>query len=339
MISGMKDRKLWLGSAISIVLLIFLFRKLDYGALVSAFRRLDYRLLLPALGSTMVSYWLRAVRWRLLLLPMKRTELKNLFPATIIGYMANNLLPARLGEFVRAYALAKSESLTTSGVFASLVIDRLCDGFSVLLILVITLFTVHLPPGMEQVQRSLELGGYAIFGVYALVVSFLFALKRWNRATIRFVRLLLTPLPQRFALKIVSLMDAFMGGLRLSLRPAALGAVALTSLAIWTTAIWPVDLTLRAFGIILPVSASLFIMIFLVFAVMVPASPGYVGTYHAACVYGLMAFNVGKEEALSVALVIHALGFFPVIVLGLWYLGKANLSLKSIQAETERGER
>ena len=338
MIPGMKDKKLWIGSAISLVLLIFLFRKLDYAQLVTAFRQLDYRLLLPAIGSTIFSYWLRAVRWRLLLMPVKSTVMKNLFPATVIGYMANNLLPARLGEFVRAYALAKSESLTTSGVFASLVIDRLCDGFSVLLILVITLFTVHLPPGMEQVQRSLELGGYAIFGVYAVVVIFLFALKRWNQATLRFVTLLLSPLPARFTAKFVSLIDAFMGGLRLSLRPSALGAVALSSLAIWATAIWPIDLTLRAFGIILPASASLFIMIFLVFAVMVPASPGYVGTYHAACVYGLMAFNVGKEQALSVALVIHAIGFFPVIILGLWYLGKANLSLKSIREETASGE-
>lgn len=336
MISGMRDKKLWIGLAISLTLLIFLFRKIDYGQLVTAFRQLDYRLLAPAIVSTMISYWFRAIRWRFLLLPVKATRLRNLFPATIIGYMANNLLPARLGEFVRAYALARSEQLTTSGVFASLVIDRLCDGFSVLLILVITLFTVRLPPGMGQVQRSLELGGYAIFGIYTFVMIVLFALKRWNRATIRIITMLLAPLPERFALKTVSLIDAFMGGLRLSLHPAALGAVALTSLAIWGTAIWPIDLTLRAFGIVLPAAASLFIMIFLVFAVMVPASPGYVGTYHAACVYGLMAFNVGKEQALSVALVIHAIGFFPVILLGLWYLGRANLSLRSIREETSQ---
>ena len=338
MISGARDKKLWIGSAISLVLLIFLFRKIDYGQLAAAFREMDYRYLVPALISTMVSYWFRAVRWRLLLMPLKATRMKNLFPATIIGYMANNLLPARLGEFVRAYTLARSESLTTSGVFASLVIDRLCDGFTVLLVLILTLFTVRLPSGMDSVQQSLVHGGYAVFGIYALAMVFLFALKRWNRATLRVITTLLRPLPERFAVKAVSLIDAFMGGLRLSLHPAALGAVALTSLVIWATAIWPVDLTLRAFGIVLPAAASLFIMVFLVFAVMVPASPGYVGTYHAACVYGLMAFNVGKEQALSVALVMHAMGFFPVIFLGLWYFWKANLSLKSIREETVNAE-
>jgi uncharacterized protein (TIRG00374 family) len=323
---------------ISLVFMIFLFREIDYRQLLAAFRAMDYRYLVPALLSTLISYWFRAVRWRLLLMPLKATRMKNLFPATIIGYMANNLLPARLGEFVRAYTLAKSEALTTSGVFASLVIDRLCDGFTVLLVLILTLFTVRLPAGMENVQQSLVQGGYVIFGVYAVAIAFLFALKRRNQATLRFITTLLKPLPERFTVKTVSLIDAFMGGLRLSLHPAALGAVVLTSVAIWATAIWPVDLTLRAFGIVLPAVASLFIMVFLVFAVMVPASPGYVGTYHAACVYGLMAFNIGKEQALSVALVMHAMNFFPVIFLGLWYLWKANLSLKSIQKETAGAE-
>ncbi len=335
MISGARDKKLWVGVAISLVFLFFLFRKIDYGQLAAAFRSMEYRYLLPALFLTMVSYGLRAVRWRLLLMPLKATRIKNLFPATIIGYMANNLLPARLGEFVRAYALARSESLTTSAVFASLVIDRLCDGFTVLLILIIATFTVHLPPGMEKVQQTMELGGYITFGIYSVAVLFLLAMKRWTRGTLRLVTLLLKPLPERFSVKMVALLDAFMGGLRLSLRPAALGAVVLTSVAIWAAAIWPIDLTLRAFGIVLPAAASLFIMIFLVFAVMVPASPGYVGTYHAACVYGLMAFNIGKEQALSVALVMHAMNFFPVIFLGLWYLAKANLSLKGIREETE----
>jgi glycosyltransferase 2 family protein len=338
MISASRDKKFWIGTGISLIFIVILFRKIDGRQLVAAFREIDCRFLVPALVSTMVSYYIRAIRWRLLLMPLKPTRMKHLFPATIIGYMANNLLPARLGEFVRAYTLAKSESLTTSGVFASLVIDRLCDGFVVLLMLLITLFTVHLPTGMESVQRNMVLGGYATFGIYVAAMLFLVALKKWNRGTLALVTSLMKPFPDRFSLKMVALLDAFMGGLRLSLHPAALGAVALASLAIWSTAVWPIDLTLRAFGIILPPAASLFIMIFLVFAVMVPASPGYVGTYHAACVYGLMAFNVGKEQALSVAIVLHAMNFFPVILLGFWYMGKEKLSLKSLSDETAKAE-
>jgi uncharacterized membrane protein YbhN (UPF0104 family) len=97
-----------------------------------------------------------------------------------------------------------------------------------------------------------------------------------------------------------------------------------------------VDLLLRSFGIILPITASMFIMVFLVFAVMVPASPGYVGTYHAACVYGLMAFNIQKEKALSIALIIHGVSFFPVIVLGAYFLWIDKFSLSEIRSKSSQ---
>jgi glycosyltransferase 2 family protein len=104
----------------------------------------------------------------------------------------------------------------------------------------------------------------------------------------------------------------------------------LSSLSIWATAIWPVDLVLRSFGVTLPISASMFIMVFLVFAVMVPASPGYVGTYHYACVTALSAFGIGSERAFSIALVIHGLSFFPVTAAGLLLLWHDKMSLKKL---------
>ena len=82
----------------------------------------------------------------------------------------------------------------------------------------------------------------------------------------------------------------------------------------------------------------MFIMVFLVFAVMVPAAPGYVGTYHAACVYGLMAFNIQKEKALSVALMIHGVSFFPVIIVGLFYLWKKDVSLSEMRNKSTQEE-
>ncbi|MCM2359382.1 MAG: flippase-like domain-containing protein, partial [Geobacteraceae bacterium] len=87
------DKKLWIGIGISVFFLFLLFRKIDFNKLLAALAEMDYRYLLPALLFTFVSYFFRAVRWQFLLKPMKRTLLRNLFPATIIGYMANNLLP------------------------------------------------------------------------------------------------------------------------------------------------------------------------------------------------------------------------------------------------------
>jgi glycosyltransferase 2 family protein len=329
------DYKLWVGIAISAFFLFLLFRKIDFDKLIAAFRQLDYRYLPPAIALTFVSYFLRAVRWRYLLMPIKRTRLGNLFSSTLIGYMANNLLPARLGEFVRAYSLGKKEGIATSAVFASLVLDRLCDGFTVLLVLVITFFTIHLPPGMERVQGGLVTGGYVTFALYIAVLAFLTLLKQRTEWTVRLASRVMAPVSERFAEKAASLMRSFISGIRIPTQLPHLAAILVSSLLIWASAIWPVDLVLRSFGVSLPVQASMFIMVFLVFAVMVPASPGYVGTYHFACVTALSAFNIGSEQALSIALVIHGLSFFPVIAAGLYFLWRDKLSLKKISAENE----
>jgi hypothetical protein len=336
--TGRVDIKFIIGIGISFFFLFILFRKIDLQQLLAALKMLDYRFLAAAVVVTLVSYSSRAVRWHYLILPQKRAKPRNLLSATIICYMANNLLPARLGEFARAIVFAKKEKLEVSSVFASLVIDRLFDGFSVLVILIFTFFTVKLPPGMENVQKGLVTGGYVTLAVYLAVIAFLVLLKRATARTVHVVALILQPFPKVVAEKAASLLISFISGLQLPSKSGDLLAIILSSVFIWSTAAWPIDLVLQAFNIHLPFTASLFILVFLVFAVMVPASPGYVGTYHAACMYGLMAFAIPKEQALSVALVVHAIGFFPVILFGFYFLWKDKISfsaLKSIDTDKE----
>lgn len=327
------DKKLWIGVGISLFFLFLLFRKIDFEKLMSALRGMNLTYLFPALLFTFASYYSRAVRWRYLILPIKKASMSNLFPATVIGYMANNLLPARLGEFVRAYVLGAKEDIDKSAVFATLVLDRLFDGFTVLLILVFTFFTVRLPAGMEKVQNGLVVGGYVTLTIYVIVVTFLILLKKQTVRTLALVARLLKPFPAKVSEKAIPLLGSFIEGLRLSSKAGELFALFASSVVIWAFAILPVHILLRSFGISLPFTASMFIMVFLVFAVMVPASPGYVGTYHAACVYGLMAFNVQMEKALSVAIVMHAINFFPVIILGFYYLWRGKMSLRNMKNE------
>jgi len=130
-------------------------------------------------------------------------------------------------------------------------------------------------------------------------------------------------------------MRHFISGILIPSRPREIAAVVVSSLFIWACAIWPVDLVLRSFGVVLPFTASMFIMVFLVFAVMVPASPGFVGTYHFACVTALSAFELRSEKALSIALVTHGISFFPVIVAGLYCLWRDKLSLKNLSAAND----
>lgn len=325
------DIKFWLGIAISIFFMALLFKKIDFNKLWTALLTVDYRYILIAVFFTFISYFLRAVRWKYLLISDKSIPLSSLYPATIIGYMANNLLPARLGEFVRAYILAEREKLEAPAVFASLVIDRLFDGFSVLVLLLMTLFSIKLPPGMEDAATALRGGGAAMFFLYCAVILFLYLLKKQTKRTLAVVKYLLRPFPDTVADKTINLLGSFIGGIRLSPNYWHIFALLASSAGIWLFCLLPVDMTLRAFNIHLPLSASMFILILLVFAVMVPASPGFIGTYHYACYKGLSVFGVSETASVSIALVMHASGFFPVIIAGVYYLWKNKISLNKLK--------
>jgi len=262
--------------------------------------------------------------------------LSSLYSATIIGYMANNLLPARLGEFVRAYILARREGLNGSAVFASLVIDRLFDGFSVLLMLLLTLFTIQLPKGMEDAGTAVRAGGVVMFLLYAGVILLLFLLKLRPAITLQFVGRILKPLPQAISERVISLLSSFISGIKLSVKVAHIAALVLLSLSVWIFCVLPLDFVLQGFGIHLPITASMFIMVLLVFAVMVPASPGFIGTYHYACFKGLSVFGIPETTSVSISLIIHGTSFFPVIAAGFYHLWKEGLSFHSLEDMTRK---
>ena len=325
------DVKLWLGIAISGFFMMLLFRKIDFNQLWTALLKVDYRYIVLAVLATFASYLLRAVRWHYLLIPEKRIPLSSLYPATIIGYMANNLLPARLGEFIRAYVLARKEGLQTATVFASLVIDRLFDGFTVILILLFTLFTIKLPQGLTDAETVLKTGGVVTFALYAGIIIFLILLKHQTMRTLYWTGFLLKPIPQKLSDRIIQMLGSFIGGIRISSKGGDISALLISSILVWICCIIPVYSVLLGFDIKLPIVASMFILVLLVFAVMVPASPGYVGTYHYACFKGLSAFGIPESTAVTVALVIHAIGFFPVIIAGVYYTWKNKLSFSELQ--------
>ncbi|KAB0669660.1 flippase-like domain-containing protein [Oryzomonas sagensis] len=329
------DVKFWLGIGISVFFMALLFRKINFQQLGAALRMVDYRYIALAVLFTFVSYFLRAVRWHYLLISEKAIPLASLYPATIIGYMANNLLPARLGEFVRAYVLARREGLETPAVFASLVIDRLFDGFTVLLILLATLFTLRLPGNMADAETALRAGGVAMFLLYCGVLVFLYLLKRQTMRTLNLVAWLLKPFPQRVSGHLIPLLGSFITGIRLSGKGGHILAVLASSFFIWMFAVLPVDMALRGFGIHLPITASMFILVLLVFAVMVPASPGFIGTYHYACFKGLSAFGIADVTSVSIALIIHGTAFFPVIIAGFYHLWSGGISLNSVRKAGE----
>ena len=155
----MKHWKTWIGFLISAAILFLAFHRIDFRLLLENLQKANYLYLVPIVVVIFLSMALRALRWGYLLLPIKRVGFPNLFAGILIGFMANNVLPVRMGEFVRAYIIGRSEQIRKSASFGTVVVERLFDGFTVLGLLVVVLTFLHLPPGNATFKKGLLMGG------------------------------------------------------------------------------------------------------------------------------------------------------------------------------------
>ena len=276
------------------------------------------------LASIAVRFWLTAVRWQVLLRPVKVVGLHRLFGVVMIGFMANNVLPARLGEFVRAYALGKTESLATSLSFATIVLERVFDGFTLLAFLLVGV--VFLRP-----EPWLIWSAVASFALYVGVLGGLF----WLRAG-HGVDALLARLPGRIRGRVAGLVDSFALGLDVLGDAGALALAAGLSLLIWLVNVAGLWATFKAFSLDLPLYAGFLVLAIVAVALVLPSTPGYVGPFQAGTVVALALFGVPKATALSLSILYHAVNYVPITVVGLVYLATLNLTLGELRAVGEK---
>ena len=318
--------RLWLGIAVSLVLLWVAFRGVPLEELGHSLRQIRPLWLLPVLASILVRFWLTAVRWQVLLRPAKRIGTHRLFAVTLIGFMANNVLPARLGEFVRAYALGRTEALSSSLSFATIVVERVFDGFTLLLFLVVGLS--FLDP-----QPWLLWSAAAAGALYLAALGVLLGLRRPGGAALS--AWLVGWLPAGLRVRVSGLLASFTLGLQVFDDPRALLAVAGLSLLIWLINVAGIQAMFATFALDLPVHAAMLVQAIIAVAIVLPSAPGYVGTFQVATVAALALFAVPEATALSLSLVYHAVNYVPITVVGLVYLSAMNLTLGELRAAGE----
>jgi uncharacterized protein (TIRG00374 family) len=315
--------KVWLGVAVSLVLLWVAARGVSLDEVLQQMRQVRLVWLMPVIASIFIRFWLTAVRWQVLLLPIKRIGLHRLFAITMIGFMANNVLPARLGEFVRAYALGRSETLPPSLPFATIVIERIFDGFTLLVFLVGGL-------SFLKPSRTLVWAAALTCVLYLGVLGGLIALRTaWGLAALNWT---LERLPDRLARPARRLLDSFRTGLDVLSDARALVSTALLSLVIWLVNAAGVEATFRAFSLELPLYASFLVLGTIAVALVLPSAPGYIGPLQVGAVQGLALVGVPRETALSLSIVYHLLNYIPITIVGLAYLSALNLTLGELRA-------
>ncbi len=323
-------RRHWLtviGVAITVVCLFIAFRGIHYRELMDVFRTTRYVWGVPLVAATLLSIWIRAVRWKLMLRPVKEVALGKAYSATMIGFMANNVLPMRLGELVRAYSVGQNSGVSKSSAFATIVVERAFDLLAILLFLGVMLLQYSFAAWV-QVTGYVALA--ACVGMFVMM-----ALLRWKRAaTMRVFHRLTAFLPAGLEAKANGLMHRFLDGLEVLSSGSHVFWIILLSILTWLAMASSYFFTGLAFDLHLPLHASLVLVVVTALAVMVPAGPGYVGTFEVGCKYGLLLFGVGDRTALAYALFYHVVQFFPITLLGFYHLWRENFSLRrAVEAE------
>lgn len=324
-------KRLIIGLIVSLVFLYLAFRKVDYQELWLALKGASYWYIFPNAVLVILSMWMRAYRWRFMVDPIKKVGLGSLFSSVMIGFMANNVLPARLGEFVRAYSLGSKENISRSATFATIVIERVFDGFSLLFILWLSLLISPFP---DWVKRTSNL--FLLMNIATLAFLVLIEVKR--DLTMRFFNFIFRLLPSGLSFRASEILDKFIGGLKVFRDVPSLLWILAWSIFIWIVVGISNYFIFLAFDLHPPIQASFILLVIVSLGVMLPSSPGFVGTFQFFCIISLATFGYDKNVALPFSIVLHASQYFPVTLLGLYYLRKEHLSLKTLESDSMRKE-
>ena len=314
---------------ITLGLLAYFLRGVDLHEVWEKTREADARLLVLGVCMTMLTYALRAFRWQYLLAPIGPTRFATAFRTTVIGFMASFLLPARAGEVLRPYLLARREGLSPTACFATIILERLLDLVTVLLLFGV--FVVLVDPaslaGDPAIYAKVKAGGLLAAGASIAGCAVFYFLaghpERLGAWALRVERVL----PQRLARMVAGLVESFAQGLAVMRRPAHLiGSLAL-SFPLWLSIALGIWLTSRAFHMTFGYLGSFLVMTLLVVGVAVP-TPGQVGGFHTAYKIAVTTFfGVPQTTAVGAAIVLHAVSFVPVTILGLLFMAREGLSL------------
>lgn len=327
-----RNARLWIGLLVSTLFLILVLRNIQWQDVWSAWMQARWGLLVLGTLALVAGWGVAAVRWRILLAPAPNLRVRDTFAFICIGFLANTVLPFRLGELARATLLGRKKQLGISRVLGSIALERVLDLLAMIGMILLLALVMELPPAVQTAVVTLSAGG---LGALLVLVVLAFHQERWQRMTPILARIM----PHRLADKITTLIGNFSSGAGVLRKPGALMAAGGLSLMIWSIAGSAAWLWIRAFQLPVPWYGAFFVLIMVNLSSAIPSSPGYVGVYHYAAVLALSVWVPDRSVALAYAFGSHALNMLANVSLGAWFLAQEGLSLNSLKAETVGGAR
>ncbi len=316
----------WLGIGISVVFLYLVLRNMHFGDFWQQVRQADYIWLLPGIGVYFLAVWARAWRWHYLLRPLKAVPTRTMFPIVAIGYMGNNIYPARAGEVLRAVILKRKESVAVSASLATIIVERIFDGVVMLAFIFVNLGELAeigggLVAGLSIQQIAfwgslLFVGALLAFLLAAMFPAASQRLLGWVAARL---------VPPRFRNRVLEVGNRFLGGLEALRSPFEVLMVFVSSLVIWLLETGKYWFVMHAFNFEVSFFALMLMNGVVNLATTIPSAPGYIGTFDAPGIAILEAYGVPKEVATSYTFVLHIALWLPITLLGAYYLAREGI--------------
>jgi glycosyltransferase 2 family protein len=332
----MKKWQFWLGVLISIAFIWLSMRGLRLNDFWSTVRDANYFWLIPGIGVYFIGLWVRAWRWHFLLRPIKEIPTKNVFPITVIGYMGNNIYPARAGEVLRAILLRNKEGVAVSASLATIIVERIFDGVVMLGFIFVNLSELAKLTGSSGFVGNIQqvaLIGTGIFlgalGVFLLAAMFPQVTAKIGTWVIERI------IPLRMREKIIDIMNKFLGGLASLRSPFNVLMVFFTSVIIWLLETGKYWFVMHAFNFQVSFFALMLMNGIVNLATTIPSAPGYIGTFDAPGIAVLTAYGVSQATAAGYTLTLHVALWLPVTLLGIYFMAREGLKWnESLREET-----
>src|SRR5574342_674046 len=325
-IPHMKKWQFWVGVLISIVFIWLALRGLRLDEFWDSVKKANYFWLIPGIAVYFVGVWVRAWRWHYLLGPIKKVPTATMFPITTIGYMGNNIYPARAGEVLRAVILKRKEGVSVSASLATIIVERIFDGVVMLAFVFVNLPELAKLKGSSgfvgNIQQVAVIGTGVFMG--ALLVFLLAAMfpRVTAQAGSRMIDLFL---PERLRERTAELMHRFLDGLASLRSPFNVLMVFFTSVLIWLLETGKYWFVMHAF----PFQVSFFALMLMNgivnLATTIPSAPGYIGTFDAPGIAVLTAYGVDQATAAGYTLVLHGSLWLPITLLGAYFLAREGI--------------
>lgn len=337
--SRLRDWRIWAGLAITVLCVVWAARGIPMADVVDSMREADFwsMLLLSAPFYTL-SVYVRALRWRHLTKTIAPMPRGLLFRSQSLGFMVNNLLPLRVGEFVRSWTLAQDTRTSFGAVVGTVVLERVLDVVAVLVLAAGSLAYVGTA---SDVGGVLAEGSILLMPIALAPLFVLIAMRMAPEVVIRTARIFLQPLPAHVRERAQGMLRSFINGLGALSGGSHLFWIVLHSITIWLVlSVAPILIAVWAFGVDLgsPVDtlvASWIVLGAVGVAVAIPSAPGFIGPYQLAFKATLVRFGVDPATALAMGVLVWFVFWLTLTLQGLFFLRKSHTSLSELVSHSE----